>query len=67
VTGSGAGATINAGQALIECTRSNGEKIMVFFENTADVAVDMSGTKKVYIAVDQAKIDDGSSNAENGT
>lgn len=31
---------------------------MLYFENTADVAVDLSGTKKVYILVDQTKIDD---------
>lgn len=67
ITGSGAGASIQAGKALIECTRSNGEKILVFFENTTDVATDMSGTKKVYILVNQAKIDDGSGNAEDGT
>ena len=40
---------------------------MVFFENTANVAVDLTGTKKVYILVDQGKLDDGSSNAEDGT
>lgn len=51
----------------MECTRANGEKIMVFFENTADVAVNMTGTKKVYILVDQAKIDNGSTNNEDGT
>lgn len=30
---------------------------MIFFENTANVTVDMTGTKKVYILVDQAKLD----------
>ena len=40
---------------------------MVFFENTANVVVDLTGTKKVYILVDQGKLDDGSSNAEDGT
>ena len=40
---------------------------MVFFENTASVPVDMSGNKKVFISIDQSKIDDGSANAENGT
>ena len=40
---------------------------MVFFESTANVPVNMSGNKKVFISVDQAKIDDGSANAENGT
>ena len=67
ISWSGASAEIEPWKALIECTRTNGEKIMIFFENTENVAVDMSGTKKVYIAVDQAKLDDGSSNAEDGT
>jgi len=66
ISGSGASAEIEAGKALIECERTNGEKIMIFFENTANIAVDMSGTKKVYIEVDQSKIDDGSSNSEDG-
>ena len=67
VSGSGAGASILAGKALISCTRTNGETLMVYFENTANVAVDMSGTKKVYVLINQAKLDDGSLNAEDGT
>lgn len=67
VSWSGASAEIEPWKALIECTRTNGEKIMVFFENTANVPVDMSGTKKVYIEVDQAKLDDWATNNEDGT
>lgn len=67
VSWSWAGASIQTGKALVKCTRNNGDKIMVAFENTANVPVDMSGTKKVYILVDQAKIDDGEANAEDGT
>lgn len=62
-----ASAEILPWKALIECTRSNGEKIMSFFENTENVPVDMTGTKKIYIEVTQAKIDDWSLNAEDGT
>lgn len=40
---------------------------MVFFENTANVVMDLTGTKKLYILVNQAKLDDGSSNALDGT
>lgn len=40
---------------------------MVFFENTANVGVDLTGTKKVYVLVNQTKLDNGSSNAEDGT
>jgi len=67
VSGSGASAEIESGKALIKCTRTNGEEIMVFFENTANVPVDMTGTKKVYIEIDQAKLDDGSGNVEDGS
>lgn len=58
---------VQSWKAFIECTRTNWEKVMVYFENTADVVVDFTGTKKVYIAVDQAKLDDWSNNAEDGT
>lgn len=40
---------------------------MVFFENTANVGVDLTGTKKVYIQINQGKLDNGSSNALDGT
>jgi len=61
------GSNIESWKCLIECERTNGEKIMVFFENTENVAMDLTGTKKVYIEIDQAKIDDWSLNSVNGT
>lgn len=64
---SGATTNIQSWKALIECTRTNWEKVMAYFENTGDVVIDFTGTKKVYIAVDQAKLDDWSNNAEDGT
>lgn len=67
ITGTWASANVLPWKALIECIRTNGEKVMVFFENTANVAVDLTGTKKLYVLVSQAKIDDGSSNALDGT
>lgn len=67
ISGSGASAEILPWKAFVECLRANGEKMMVFFESTENVPVDMSGTKKVYILVNQSKIDDGSQNAEDGT
>ncbi len=66
-SGTGASATVLAGKALIECLRTNGEKVMVFYENTASVTVDLSGTKKLYIEVNQAKLDDGTLNSEDGS
>lgn len=67
ISGSGASANITPWKALIECTRTNGQKVMVYFESTANVPIDMSGTKKVYILVNQAKLDDWSANALDGT
>lgn len=67
ISWSGASANVLPWKALIECIRTNGEKVMVFFENTANVVVDLTGTKKLYVLVSQAKIDDGSSNALDGT
>lgn len=67
ISWSGASAEIEPWKGFIECTRTNGEKVFAFFESTANVPVDMTGTKKVYIVVDQSKLDDGSENAENGT
>lgn len=54
-------------QAVIACQRSNGQKLMLYFESDEQVAMPSSGTFKVYIEVNQAKIDDGSENTENGT
>jgi hypothetical protein len=52
-------------QAVIACQRSNGQKLMLYFESDEQVAIPSSGTFKVYIEVNQAKIDDGTGNAEN--
>lgn len=54
-------------QAVIACQRSNGQKLMLYFESDEQVAIPSSGTFKVYIEVEQSKIDDGTGNAENGT
>lgn len=54
-------------QAVIACQRSNGQKLMLYFESDEQVAIPSSGTFKVYIEVNQAKIDDGTGNAENWT
>ncbi len=40
---------------------------MVSYNNTAAVAVTTSGTTKVWVEVSQAKLDDGSLNAADGT
>lgn len=58
---------VAAGKAIIKCTRTNGQVVMVSFHNTASVAIDTTGTKKVWVGVDQSKLDDGSLNSEDGT
>lgn len=55
------------GKALIECYRSNWQKILVNFESTSNEAFDLTGTKSIYIQIDQSKIDNGSSNNEDGS
>lgn len=59
--------SVAVGEALISCTRTNGEKVMLHFRNSAAYTIDTSGTKKVFIEVDQTKLDDGSANGVGGT
>lgn len=47
---------------FIEVTRSNGEVFNCLVDVTEAIDVDVSGTKKVWIEVKQANINDGSSN-----
>lgn len=62
-----ASAEILPWKALIEVTRSNWEKILVFFESTTNEAINLTWTKKIYIEIEQSKIDDWSSNNEDWT
>jgi len=48
--------------AFIQVTR-DAETFYVLFENTTNVVIDTTWTKKVWIAIDQTKVDDGSNNA----
>lgn len=59
--------TVAIGKCLIHCTRTSttpNEDLWVVFENTAAVTIDTSGTKKVWIAITQANINDGSLNVD---
>ena len=58
---------VASGEAFILCTRTNGQEVMLHFNNTEVVNITTTGTKKVYVLVDQAKLDDGSSNALDGS
>lgn len=55
------------GKALIKCTRTNGQVFYATYMNTAAVSIDTTGTKKVFVAIAQSKIDDGSANNADGT
>ncbi len=54
-------------QAIVPLVRSNGQKILAFFESDEVIDLPTTGDYKVYIEVDQAKIDFGGNNAEDGT
>ncbi len=59
--------TVAVGRCLIQCTRTSttpNEDIWVVFENTSAVTIDTSGTKKVWVGVDQTRINDGSLNTD---
>lgn len=58
---------VDTWEAFILCTRTNGQKVMVHYENTEAVVIVTTGTKKVWIGVDQSKLDDGSANALDGS
>ena len=51
-------------QAIIPLVRSNGQKILAFFESDEVINLPTAGDYKVYIEVDQSKIDFGGNNAE---
>ncbi len=59
--------SVAAGEGFILCTRTNGQKIMVDYNNTSAVTIDTTGTKKVWIGISQSVVDDGSGNALDGT
>lgn len=59
--------SVAIGKCLIHCTRTSttpNETVWVVFENTSAVTIDTSGTKKVYIEVTQANINDGTLNID---
>lgn len=41
--------SVALGEAFIQCTRTNGQKISIYYTNTAAVTIDTTGTKKVWI------------------
>ena len=57
---------VAVGAAWVEVTR-DGETFYVLYQNTAAVTIVTTWTKKVWIWIDQTKVDDGSSNLADGT
>ena len=55
------------GEAFVLCTRSNGEKIMVHFQNTTELTIDTSGTAHIVAEISQENLDNGALNAEDGS
>lgn len=54
-------------QAIVPLVRSNGQKILAFFESDEVIDLPTIGDYKVYIEVDQSKIDFWGNNTEDGT
>lgn len=59
--------SIAPGKAWVKATRGNGETIMTLVQNTEALAVDTSGTKKIWLEIRQEAIDNGLLNNEDGT
>lgn len=59
--------SVAAGRCLVQCTRTsttpNGV-VWAVFENTAAVTIDTTGTKKVWVGINQANIDDATQNID---
>lgn len=59
--------SVALGKAWVKATRSNGETIMTLVQNTEALAVDTSGTKKIWLEIRQEAIDNGLLNNEDWT
>lgn len=59
--------SVASGKAILQATRTNWEVVYVSVENTTAITIDTTGTKKVYITIDQSKLDDWIENLENWT
>lgn len=55
------------GEAFVLCTRSNGEQIMVHFQNTTELVIDTTGTTHIIVEIAQENLDNGALNAEDGS
>lgn len=55
------------GEAFVLCTRSNGEQIMVHFQNTTELVIDTTGMAHIVVEIAQENLDNGALNAEDGS
>lgn len=58
---------IQPGKAFIQVKRANTDSFYCYAENTEEITVDVTWTKKIWLEVKQANINDGSSNAPDGS
>ncbi len=58
--------SVASGSAMVQVTRGL-FSWLIPVHNTSAVTIDTSGTKKVWIAIDQAKVDDNSAGSGDGT
>lgn len=61
------GGKVKPGKAWVKVTRSNGESLFVFVQNTQDIPVSLNGDVFIGIEVAQNAIDNGLMNNEDGT
>lgn len=58
---------IQPGKAFIQVKRANTDSFYCYAENTEEITVDVTWTKKIWLEVKQTNINDGSSNAPDGS
>lgn len=58
---------VTAWHALILCTKTNGQKVLLHYENTATYQIVQSGNFKVWVVVDQDNLDNPALNIADGS
>lgn len=54
--------TVAIGKAILKAVRTNWEIVTVSIENTQNITIDTTWTKKVYLTINQSKLDDWAGN-----
>jgi hypothetical protein len=59
---------LTAGICTVDCLRTNGQQLRIVFESDEEIDLStLANGTKIFVEVDQSKIDDGSQNEENGS